>query len=438
MNYRHSIKAVRICLFTTLFIIISCNKSDDSNEIVDLIQSPNILFIIADDLGKDAINGFTEGNIKPNTPNIDAIRNNGISFTNFWANPTCTPTRASIITGKYGYRTGVKAVGDELSILETTLQKYISTQTNNKYASAIIGKWHLSGSNLAINPETFGIDYYAGLIRGAVNDYYQWQLNEDSATTQVTEYITETFTDLSIDWINQQSKPWFMWLAYNAPHTPFHAPPINMHSQGNLPAYNNGLDPIPYYMAAIEAMDFQIGRLLDAIPEVERNNTIIIFIGDNGTPNQVAQNPYSSATVKNTLYQGGVNVPMFISGNTVSRSGTDNNLINSTDLFATIAEIAGISVNEIHDSKSFKPLLTSNNNNTIRDYQYSEMDNGTTDRWTISNGEYKLIVSAVGMDEMYHLVVDPYENNNLLNGTLSTIQQNAKSELESELINIRN
>jgi hypothetical protein len=66
------------------------------------------------------------------------------------------------------------------------------------------------------------------------------------------------------------------------------------------------------------------------------------------------------------------------------------------------------------------------------------MDNGTTDRWTISNGEYKLIVSAVGMDEMYHLVVDPYENNNLLNGTLSTIQQNAKSELESELINIRN
>ena len=442
MNYRHSIKAARICLFTTLFIIISCNKSDDSNEIVDLIQSPNILFIIADDLGKDAINGFTEGNIKPNTPNIDAIRNNGISFTNFWANPTCTPTRASIITGKYGYRTGVKAVGDELSILETTLQKYISTQTNNKYASAIIGKWHLSGSNLAINPETFGIDYYAGLIRGAVNDYYQWQLNEDSATTQVTEYITETFTDLSIDWINQQSKPWFMWLAYNAPHTPFHAPPINMHSQGNLPAYNNGLDPIPYYMAAIEAMDFQIGRLLDAIPEVERNNTIIIFIGDNGTPNQVAQNPYSSATVKNTLYQGGVNVPMFISGNTVSRSGTDNNLINSTDLFATIAEIAGISVNEIHDSKSFKPLLTSNNNNnnnnTIRDYQYSEMDNGTTDRWTISNGEYKLIVSAVGMDEMYHLVVDPYENNNLLNGTLSTIQQNAKSELESELINIRN
>ena len=299
-----------------------------------------------------------------------------------------------------------------------------------------MGKWHLSGNNSAINPETFGIDYYAGLVRGAVDDYYQWQLNESGNTSQNSAYITEAFTDLSINWINQQSKPWFMWLAYTAPHTPFHAPPSNMHSQGSLPTYSNGLDPIPYYMAAIEAMDFQIGRLLDEIPEDERNNTIIIFIGDNGTPNQVAQSPYSSSTVKNTLYQGGINVPMFISGNSVSRTGTDNNLITSTDLFATIAEIAGSSTNEINDSKSFKSLLTQSTN--IRDYQYSELADSTDDEWTISNGTYKLIVNSVGMEELYNLVNDPYENNNLLNGTLSTIEQNVKTELETELINIRN
>lgn len=437
MTYKMK-KIKSILVISIVLIIFSCSKdtNEDTGIEVPNTESPNILFIIADDLGKDAINGFSEGSIKPNTPNIDAIRNNGLSFSNFWTNPTCTPTRASIITGKYGYRTGVKSVGDELSISETTLQEYISTQTNNEYASAIIGKWHLSGNNSAINPETFGIDYYAGLIRGAVDDYYQWPLSEDGATSQNTEYITEVFTDLSIDWINQQSKPWFMWLAYNAPHTPFHAPPSNMHSQGNLPTYNNGLDPIPYYMASIEAMDFQIGRLLDNIPEDERNNTIIIFIGDNGTPNQVAQSPYSSSTAKNTLYQGGVNVPMFISGNSVSRSGTDNNLITSTDLFATIAEITGSSTNEIHDSKSFKSLFTQST--IIRDYQYSELVDGATDEWTIRNGEYKLIVNAVGMEEMYNLVSDPYENNNLLNGTLSTIEQNAKSELEAELTNIRN
>ena len=425
-------------LLTIVLVIFSCSK--DSNEATSIevptAESPNILFIIADDLGKDAINGFSEGSIKPNTPNIDAIRNNGISFSNFWTNPTCTPTRASIITGKYGYRTGVKGVGDELSISETTLQQYISTQTNNKYASAIVGKWHLSGNNSTINPEIFGIDYYAGLVRGAVDNYYQWQLNESGTTSQNTTYITEAFTDLSIDWINQQSKPWFMWLAYTAPHTPFHAPPSNMHSQGNLPTYNNELDPIPYYMAAIEAMDFQIGRLLDNIPEDERNNTLIIFIGDNGTPNQVAQSPYSSSKVKETLYQGGINVPMLISGNSVSRTGIDNNLIVSTDLFATIAEISGSSTNEINDSKSFKSLLSQSGN--IREYQYSELVDGADDEWTISNGKYKLIVNSVGMEELYDLMNDPYENSNLLNGTLSTIEQNAKTELETELTNIRN
>lgn len=432
-------KLIYLSFFLTLFI--SCEKTKKISEKETSIEitnaeSPNILFIIADDLGKDAISNFSEGIIKPNTTNIDVIRNNGISFSNFWSNPTCTPTRASIITGKYGYRTGLKSVGDELSISETTLQEYINTQTNNKYASAIVGKWHLSGNNTTINPEKFGIDYYAGLIRGAVDDYYQWQLSKDGSISQNTEYITEVFTDLSIDWINQQSKPWFMWLAYNAPHTPFHVPPSNMHSQGNLPPYTNRLDPVPYYIAAIEAMDFQIGRLLENISEDERNNTIMIFIGDNGTPNQVAQSPYSSSTVKNTLYQGGINVPMFISGNSISRSGTDNNLITSTDLFATIAEITGISTNEIHDSKSFKSLFTESKN--IREYQYSELVNGADDEWTISNGTYKLIANSVGKEEMYNLVNDPYENSNLLNGTLSIIEQNKKSELETELINIRN
>ncbi len=428
------IKSVLV-LFIVL-IMFSCSKNEDTAIEVPTSETPNILFIIADDLGKDAINGFSEGAIKPNTPNLDAIRNNGISFSNFWTNPTCTPTRASIITGKYGYRTGVKSVGDELSISENTLQNYIRTQTNNKYATAIVGKWHLSGTNTTVNPETFGIDYYAGLIRGAVNDYYQWPLTENGATSQNTEYITEVLTDLSIDWINEQSKPWFMWLAYNAPHTPFHAPPTNMHSQGNLPTYSNGLDPIPYYMASIEAMDFQIGRLLDNIPEDERNNTVIIFIGDNGTPNQVAQSPYSSSKAKNTLYKGGVNVPMFISGNSVSRSGTDNNLINSTDLYATIAEITGTSTNEINDSKSFKSLFTAST--SIRDYQYSELVDGANDEWTISNGTYKLIVNSLEIEELYNLANDPYENSNLLNGTLSTIEQNAKTELQIELTNIRN
>lgn len=415
------------------FMISSCSK-DEPAIISSDTDVPNILLIIADDLGKDAMSGFAEGSIKPSTPNINAIRNNGLTFSNFWVNPTCSPTRASIITGKYGYHTGVKGVGDVLSPSEVTLQKYISDHTNGKYATALVGKWHLSGNTTA-NPETFGIDYYAGLIRGAVDDYYQWQLTEDGATSLQTKYTTEVFTDLAIEWINDQSKPWFLWLAYNAPHTPFHVPPSNMHAQGSLAAYASGKDPTPYFMAAIEAMDYQIGRLLSNIPADERDNTIIIFIGDNGTPNQVAQSPYTSSTVKNTLYQGGINTPMFIAGKGVSRMGTDSNLLNGTDLFATISELAGVTTPQYHDSQSFESLLSQSN--TIRNYQYTELNNGTLESWTIRNNKYKLIVDANGNEEMYDLENDPYEKSNLLNGTLSSTALNAKMELETELDNIR-
>ncbi len=428
-------------LFLTV-LIVACSgdiNSDvvESGETETNPSKPNILLIIADDMGKDATAGFSEGIIKPNTPNINSIRNQGISFNNFWVYPTCSPTRASIITGKYGFRTNVNWANDILSDSEIILQSYINQQTNNAYDTSIIGKWHLSGNgNNISNPELMGMDYYAGLTRGGVQSYYQWVLVEDDQQTNQTQYITEKFTDLAIDRINSQEKPWFLWLAYTAPHKPFHAPPSNMHTQGNLPDYSTGMDPMPYYMAAIEAMDFQIGRLLDNIPENERNNTIIIFIGDNGTPNQVAQSPYSSSTVKGSIYQGGINTPLFVSGQGVTRIGNeDDNLITSSDLFATIAQIAGSPTSEINDSKSFQPLFTEPSK--IRNFQYSELNNGTNNIWTISNGEYKLFVFANGNEEMYNLSLDPYEENDLLLGTLNTMQQTAKTELENELLEIR-
>jgi arylsulfatase B len=414
-------------------IISACKKEQIS---VSTVESPNILLIIADDLGKDAINGFTEGSIKPHTPHLDSIRNAGVSFSNFWVYPTCSPTRASIITGKYGYRTGVKWASDELSQAEITLQQHIGNETGNKYASAVIGKWHLSGNNTTVNPEDFGIDHYEGLIRGAAENYYQWLLTEDGSTSTQTEYATEFFTNRSVNWVNEQSKPWFLWLAYNAPHTPFHLPPSNMHNQGLLPDYASGMDEIPYYLAAIEAMDYQIGLLLDNIPDNERENTLIIFIGDNGTPGQVAQPPYSPGKAKGSLYQGGINVPMFVSGCGVSRTGVDDNLISSTDIFATISEVAGSSTNPIHDSKSFKSLFSQSYR--LREFQYSEMDDGTTDAWTISNGDFKLIVNSDGTEQMFNLQDDSYETTPLILMQLTTEAANTKTVLEEELSRIRN
>ncbi len=465
----HLFKKRTFCLLIGLVVLFSCKKENempivdpdsvdmmeidsvdmmdiDSMDMVDMdmdtvdtssdvTSQPNILFIIADDMGKDATAGFSEGSIKPNTPNLNDIKDAGLTFNNFWTYPSCSPTRASIISGRYGYRTGVINPGDVLNNSEKILQQYINEETNNEYATAVVGKWHLSGNNSTTNLESLGMDYYAGVLGGGVQNYYRWQLSEDGASTLQTDYTTEVFTDLAINWVNAQDKPWFLWLAYNAPHTPFHVPPAEMHSQGALPDYTDNLDGTPYYMAAIEAMDYQIGRLLANIPTEELDNTIIIFIGDNGTPGQVAQSPYARRKAKGSLYQGGVNVPMFISGEGV-RTGEENSLIGSTDLYSTIAELAGVDNSAIHDSKSFKNLLT--NTAAQRVFQYSERNDGMGDEWAISNGEYKLITDVNGNEEMYDLSNDPYENNNLLNGTLTTTQENAKAVLETEVRVIRN
>lgn len=426
-------KYFTILLFTAVFIL-GCNDEPEDLAPTAAAQ-PNILLILADDMGKDATSGFTEGSTKPATPNLDRLRTEGLSFNHMWVNPTCSPTRASILTGKYGYRTGVKWANDPLPSSEKSLHQYIKDGTDGAYATALIGKWHLSEVGVVANPEEFGIDYYAGLTRGAVQDYYQWQLTEDGNGSLQTDYITQVFTDLSIDWVNSQSKPWFLWLAYNAPHTPFHTPPATMHSQGELPDYTDGLDPTPYYMAAIEAMDFQIGRLLEGIPAEELDNTVILFLADNGTPAQVAQSPYSSSTAKGSLYQGGVNVPMFVSGKGVTRTGEDNSLICSSDLFSTITNLAGTGEAVYHDSYSFASALAGGQ--TGRAFQYTEMDNGNTNAWAISNGTYKLIISADGNEELYQLSQDPYENDNLLLQTLTAEAAEAKTILEAELSAIR-
>lgn len=428
-----------IYLFVAIATLFSACKDDcdDAEEVTIIATKPNILLIIADDLGKDAIAGYDEGSTKPNTPILDSIRTSGITFDNFWVYPTCSPTRASLITGKYGYRTDVKNASEVMSADETVLQKYINDNTNGAYANAIVGKWHLSGNRANTNPEDFGIDYYEGLIAGAASDYYSWTKTSNGQTSTETQYMTSKFTDLSIAWLKEQEKPWFLWQAYTAPHTPFHAPPVGTHSQGDLAPYQNGDNPIPYFHAAIESMDYEIGRLLNSMTEEDKEDLIIIFMGDNGSPNQVAQPPYSRRTAKGTVYQGGINTPFFVSGKGVTRTGRDANLINGTDLFATIASLAGASTTKIHDSKSIVDLFTTDKK--LRDFLYSEMRNSDgSESWTIRSIDYKLIINTTEDDEMFDMANDPYEQTNLLENTLSAAAQAAKTALEAELSVIRN
>ena len=436
--------------FILLFALYSCSSSSEDfdsdnsgsngNEEEEVISTkPNILLIIADDMGIDATPGYSIGDVKPNMPNLQAMIDNGIKFTNLWSAPLCSPTRAGIITGKYGFRTGVITAGNTLSTNEESLHSYIDN-LNLGYSHAVVGKWHLSAN--VNHPINMGVGEYSGSIGGGVPSYYNWSLVENEQSSNSTEYTTSKFTDLAINWIDRQNQPWFLWLAYNAPHTPFHLPPNELHNQGALSSDQASIDanPLPYYLAMLEAMDTEMGRLLNSMSQEERDNTVIIFIGDNGTPNQVVQT-YSSRRAKNSLYQGGVNVPMIISGKNVTRMGVEENaLVGTTDLFATIAGIAGSNISELNDSKNFVSMFNTSNIK-VRDYVYAESGNDLSNLdYTIRNNDYKLIKFSTGNEALYNLTEDPLEAINLLNVNrlpLSAEAQAAKDTLEAELIRIK-
>ncbi len=392
--------------------------------------TPNILLIIADDMGLDSTPGYPIGAIKSAMPNLQNMMDTGIRFNNLWSNPECTPNRASILTGKHGFRTNVTQVVDVLSPTETSIQSYLDTNTNEAYAHAVIGKWHLS--NNVNHPATLGVSHFAGLSGGGVNDYSNWTFVENGVTTTSNEYTTTKLTDIAVDWINDQSKPWFLWLAYNAPHVPFHVPPADLHSQGALADNQAAINAnsLPYYLAAIEAMDTEIGRLLASMSPAERDNTLIMFIGDNGTPNQVRQE-YANRRVKGSIYQGGINVPMIVSGALVDRMNeTEDALIVTTDFFATIADVAGTSTEFINDSYSFKELLASSSAGP-REFAYTEigLDGGGSD-YAIRNATHKYIMFGNGDEAFFDLSVDAMENDNLLGA--NRLPLSAANNLEFE------
>lgn len=398
-------------------------------------DAPNIILIIADDMGWDVFGNYPGFNgIKANTPTIDSLVMEGISFLNFWSNPTCAPTRASMLTGKYAFRTGVGGVQipqqATLQSGETILQKYISDQTSNQYASAVIGKWHVNSSAELTAPEDFGVDYYAGSFLGAVPDFYDWTQTSSGIQEDITTYATTQLVNESINWIEEQSKPFFLWLAFNAPHTPFHLPPSQLISDQSLADNQADIDgnPQPYYLASIEAMDTEIARLIASMTPDQQENTVFVFLGDNGTPRKVSQSPYVAGKVKGTLFQGGINAPLVICGKNVSRKNVQETaLVHTTDIFATIADLVGTGVDDYQDGVSLQPLLT-DANATKRTFIYTEQfgnTNAANDGYAIRNETYKFIQLEDGTEHLFQLSTDPFEKDNLLSGSLSEeAQQN--------------
>lgn len=388
----------------------------------------NILFIIGDDMGVDALNGFGVGERFPTTPNLDKLRNEGITFTNVWAAPVCAATRASLLTGKYGINNGVPSVPGILNTEQKSIFKEIKEQTNDEYKIAVVGKWHLSEQGNYNHPIEHGADNFMGVLGAGVKDYYKWLKYENGVADTCYEYATKYFTDYAINWINNQEKPWLMWLAHVAPHAPFQVPP-----EGTFSVKKPDIQRRKY-KAMIESMDYEIGRLLDSIPDEVLENTTVVFIGDNGTPGNIITG-FPDKRGKRTIYRGGINVPMIISGKGVSRVGEDEDaLINISDVYATLAQLVNpeaIPAGEIHDSYSFKQLL-SGDSLSNRTYNFMGLGANSTipnDMFTARNNQFKLLDLGNKKFEFYDLTADPLEQNNLLPGELTTKQEEAFNEL---------
>ncbi len=434
-----------ISFIASLFLIsvlMSCSKDTSSDTIVsNPNSSPNIIFIIADDLGWDVFGNYVGfSGIKANTPTLDSLAQNGITFTNYWTNPLCAPTRAAILTGKYAFRTGVGGVQEPITAVlqsnETIIQKHINTKTSNKYATAIIGKWHVSANNQFKEPENLGVGYYSGIFLGAVTDYYNWTQTSGGTQQNITTYTTTHMVNQSVSWVQQQNKPFFLWLAFNAPHSPFHRPPLDLISNKTLTDNKNTINanPYPYYLASIEAMDKEIARLISSLTATQKENTVFVFMGDNGTPGQVAQSPNTNTNSKNTLFQGGVNTPLIICGKNVTRKNViETALVQAPDMFATFADIAGAGSANYQDAVSLKPLF-SDANAPKRTFVYTEQFGNTpttNDGYAIRNTSYKLIRLQNGTEYLYKISTDPFEKSNLLSGALSAEAQQNLDQLRA-------
>ncbi|NQZ57580.1 MAG: sulfatase-like hydrolase/transferase [Lentisphaeraceae bacterium] len=399
------------------------------------VERPNILFVLIDDYGVDIAPAPYKNSLNITTPNLDNFINNGTTFANCWVAPVCSPTRAAIMTGRYGHNNGVGTViedNEELSSSEFTLPQALALSEAG-YNNSLIGKWHL-GLMDTNYPAVLGWDHFSGILPGG-SSYYLWDqyvngfgpISMGNSNDDIESYTTTVFIDETIAWIEaNKSQPWVNWLALNAPHTPIHIPPAELHTYDDAGADMN--DTTVQFKATIESMDTELGRLITYLEEDgSLNNTLIIILGDNGT----ATAGYNSgAPQKGSLYEGGIKVPLVMwAGDSVANfQGGDGentrlvtNVVNGVDIFTTITDLAGLNTDEIEnvgntlDGVSLAPYFLGDTDESgtplspaIRSIILSEsFDNdGTTPSddtkgKTVRNQNYKLMIFGDGSRELY-------------------------------------
>lgn len=345
-------------------------------------KQPNIVFIFVDDLGYSDV-GYMKNKEGIKTPNIDQLASEGMIFTNAYAScPVCSPTRASIMTGKYpaklkltchipgmgmekylqkmneGKKLKEAYFVDRLSLEETTVANVLK---ESGYKTAFLGKWHLAGEGSVktsdgivdanYHPDNMGFDInIGGCAYGQPKSYFSPYGNATIEDGPVGEYLTDRLADEAVKFVHDNSdNPFFLMLSTYTVHTPLRAP------KKTIDKYNGNT-----YYAMIDELDKNVGRVLQGLKEANlENNTIVVFYADNG--GLWGNKPLRG--IKGSLFEGGIKVPMIVKWpGKVNSGAVCSEPVTSVDILPTFADIAGTNLkkgNDI-DGISIKPLITKN------------------------------------------------------------------------------
>lgn len=439
-----------------ILLLASCLSSPSQDHkatasVDSAIDSPNFIIILVDDMGYSDV-GFNGCKDIP-TPNIDRIAKNGVVFTEGYVTyAVCGPSRAGLITGRYQDRFGFgrnpllapKDASMGLPLSEKTIADAVKPIG---YTSKIIGKWHL-GAHESLHPLNRGFDEFYGFLSGGHRyfpeewtlhdlsearsqwDGYRTKLLDNYTRVDEKEYLTDALSREAVDFIERKANtPFFLYLAYNAPHAPLQA------TETYLERFPNITNPKrKTYAAMVSAVDDGVGRVLDALEQSNiTENTMVVFLSDNGGPEQ--NNGSDNGILrggKGDYYEGGIRVPFAMQWPGKIPAGTTfEHPVISLDIFATMADMVGYVASKEHalDGVNLLPYLGGENHGIPHEYLFWR--NFDAQKFAARSIDYKLWKSKKS-NELYHIKSDVGEQDNVLKANQNIHESMEKATMEWE------
>ena len=358
---------ILVCLFVSVFVLFSTGCSS----IKKADKRPNIILIYSDDQGMNDLGCFGS-EIK--TPNLDAIANQGAKFTSWYvASSICTPSRYSLMTGHYPSRSKDRLLGplmflddkDKTRGIQEGETTIASVLGEAGYETALIGKWHLGHGDKKMLPLNHGFQKFIGHTGGCIDfftmrygikqDWYHGNEHKDTVG-----YATDIISDEAIDFISEdKEKPYFLFLSYNAPHFSKGWDVGRQQTINFMQARDEDLKHVQYiedpirrqFAAMVKSLDDGIGRVMEALEESgQADNTLVLFMGDNGADYKYGGSNKPFRGQKATLFEGGIRVPCVMKFPGTIKPGTiSNDQVGAIDLFPTFCKMAGV------DPKKYRP-----------------------------------------------------------------------------------